>query len=206
MERQQAAAGRGRALREHRDRLPAAQGVRDLVDDAQRIALALALDDRACRRRRPGAEQRPVPDVGLGDEAGLGHRPHATAMMSSHDTWLATQQHRRLRPMRLRRPAGCPSRAASVATTMRMAHAGRRASRSGKRNEQMRQAVERHGRRCAARRTTARTRAHRQRSVRPQRAARVVAGLRTRPRRRPACSARGPAARSRRTACACPGS
>ena len=98
MERQHAVALAGRALgkeRGHRSR-PRAAPPPPGAHDAQRIALALRAPsmNKVPPQADQPAEQRPVPHVGLGDEA----RPAALCLwrrMSSQETWFGDQHRRR---------------------------------------------------------------------------------------------------------------
>ena len=69
MERQQAVAGRGRSLGEDRDRLPSLQRRGHRLDDAERVALALALEVERAGSVDESRHEWPGPDVGLRDEA-----------------------------------------------------------------------------------------------------------------------------------------
>ena len=132
--------------------------------------------------------------VGLRDEARLGDDG-----MHGHDVeprHMVGDEHapadRRQRP---RRRGRCRGRAASWPTTSGCDRAAPRASSRGKREEHDRQAVQ------AVRRPRARGAARRAGGSSAPRLA-SAAGVVGDARRRPACSARGPAARSPRTACA----
>ena len=96
---------------------PAAQRRGHRVDDAQRVALALALEVERAGRDRPGARQRPAPHVGLGDEARLRHD-----RVDGHDVEpgdvVGDQQAAAARPARpSTSQADAERRAASAATT-----------------------------------------------------------------------------------------
>mmetsp|Transcript_62039 Transcript_62039/g.146946 ORF Transcript_62039/g.146946 Transcript_62039/m.146946 type:complete len:353 (-) Transcript_62039:767-1825(-) len=71
MEGQQFGPRAGGALREHRHAVTGTQRRSGLVDDAQCIALAAALDEERAGTFDQRAHQRPMPHVGLGHEAGL---------------------------------------------------------------------------------------------------------------------------------------
>ena len=119
--------------------------------------------------------------------------------MSSHETWLATSRHGRRDAACRCCCRRCRAHAASCSTSGRHAAcASRAASRTERERRRSARAVDQH----------VRERAH-ERAQQHADASRRSLRRRLRRRHRPgddACSARGPAARGRRTACACPGS
>ena len=125
VERQHAVAGAGGAFGEHGDGVGLAQRVGHLVHHAQRVALALALDEQRAAGARQPAQQRPVRDVGLGHEARLRRaRVQRGDVQPRHV--VGHHQHRaRLRACPTRAPAR-PGSAASARSSAARSRGGRR--------------------------------------------------------------------------------